>query len=231
MHMTAILMSVFALLLGGFHVVDLQDRQRLLTRHSGDLRKAAQLINESYGPDIASCSHTREPDDLDRLVRALATVESFAAPKLERFVENALVMTALALGVVGPDFSLGVGQIRPSTVEKALANSGRDALLEPSHSRQIAYSLLEVCGNLRLARLVVTNIMIEARLSSTRFDRQTVTNVAQKYNGQAESSSPASGFPHTVYNEMVFNLFQLYRFQSLSLRVLGLIYPNRQNLS
>lgn len=222
MHMIAILMILLAFVLGGFHVVDLYDRERLLTRHFGDLRKAAQLINESYGPDIASCSYIEEPDDLDRLVHALVTVESFATTKLERFVENALVRTALALSVAVPDFSLGMGQIRPSTVEKALANSGRGSLLEPSHSLQMRYSLLEVCGNLRLARLVVVDIMEEQRLSSTRFDRQTVTNVAKKYNGHVEASSLASGFSHAVYNEVVFNLFQLYRFQSLASTRIGI---------
>ena len=184
-------------------------------RHSGDLRKAAQLIYQNYAPDQSNCRAVDDNDDPYRLVLALATVESFSTTRLEHIIENSLTRSALALGRDGFDFSIGLGQIRRSTIEKILAKRDHRSIPVEFQPRQLTASILTPCWNLELVRLVVTDIMSKQQLPSTGLDRETVTYIAREYNGQTHSSPLSRAVSHAVYNEIVFNLFQLYRFKSL----------------
>lgn len=209
-----VLLGAGLLISGGLQVLDKQRITDVFGRASGDLKTAAQLIHNENGFKRDCSVDWAEPEDV-RLARAFVTLESFATTDLERIVERLVVRFLYSLGLPVPDMSLGEGQVKVSTVISETLDQFGD--LNPPPSGAIAMRLLEPCPNFEAAVSLVRALSRDAGASKGEaFSRAEVYEIAAGYNGQGKGAGLFGALSHTAYNELVFELYQIYRFEGLA---------------
>lgn len=193
------------LVLGGFHYADVSARRGALQRIVLDRGEGAAFIRHRYGVAFSHCL-TVPRRDLDHLAAALVTTETLATPRIETWLRSSLTVVAARLNLP-LDISMGPGRIRPSTARAVL--SADDA--EPLSDIDIAGKLLHPCGALAVAVAVTEALAGEA--GGGPLDRDRVRRVAAKFNGQSwPASSREARLSHELYLDLVYNLYQDYRF-------------------
>ena len=155
------------------------------------------------------------PVDLVLLAKSLRLVEKFAVPKYRIWIENSLVNLALMLGLPIPDFSIGEGQVRISSVIKTLENpevySQKSNLLR----NHIASSLLNRCSNFRYSLDIISDFLEKNGIDGQRLSRSIILRVARNYNGQQNVKDAEAEVSNLVYRELVYNVYHYLRFNNL----------------
>jgi len=139
------------------HIAETLSTERLFTRSDGDMRSYARLLQQDGDQRQPACltSSGAEEPSLAVLMRAIMTVGTHASSGLERLVEATAIRGAVLLGMPVPDFSLGLGQIRPSTAIKALRSVGPPGTGTAPPPPQVALRLLQPCDSLRIGIAVL----------------------------------------------------------------------------
>lgn len=220
-----LLLVIAGLGVGWLHISHRSDVTRVFEQSGGDMKKAAALIlAASDYRDRPACPAIPVAAE-DRLVaQALVAVERFATSSLERTVEEGVARALLALKLPVPDLSLGDGQIKLSTVQSLKVGEGSRArpLYEQAGDARIVEDLLDPCRNQMVSALLVESYRNGQALSPTGYGRADLLKVAALYNGQKDNSALKARLSNTVYNELVYELYLLYRFEALATGGAGL---------
>lgn len=209
----AIAISVSLVLLMATEILYTTARQDSLLRASqGNPNQLAMAIFEARGGGRRQCAaQAFKPEgDLERLASAIEVAEGFFKTRSERLVEDVLVRATVALGLPIPDLSIGEGQIRISTAQRAaLALTPADSL---DSRPQIALKLLDQCQNHAYAMLVLRWLADKRDMNLAALRRSDVVTLAADYNGQRvrvpEAAAPsAQTLSAATYNLLVYHLF------------------------
>lgn len=196
----------------GTHAADVAQRaaamNRFVTSSGADLRPI-----ERYDPAGArTCSPHPVPDEVDTLARALITVESLATSTTEAWWKSALVRVLRWTGAPVPDLTYGPGRVRLSTARRVLAGAEET-------DASIALRLLDYCQAKDIvARLVSDLLNADGGSSPLHIAPASIGKVAIHYNGQAKAQTLEAAIAHEAYKRLVLELFQHYKFASLSSR-------------
>lgn len=204
------LITVALVCLGIIHLNEKAAISGVFSTSHGDMKKAAMLIHKSWEEQQQDCPFKNPQSKFSHLTSALLALEHFATSKLERTTESLLIKTLLFMGLPLPDLSLGDGQIKATSVRKVLSSQGtikdRDA---------IAKALLQPCKNRHMAELIMRHSVGPRESEKKTFDRKAILKVAAHYNGQNPKSAAMARLSHAVYNELVYHLYHIFRFDSL----------------
>jgi len=173
---------------------------------------AGRRLARDWSIPAAECS-TAPQTEYQLLARAIFAVETLASGPLERAAENLLVWGSLALGRVPPDFSIGPGQIRRSTAERARSALRADELsVVPLVSREIIQALLKPCEALRIGSLILERD-IHAQLDAQGLlPRPEILRAASIWNGQSSHDQGEASLAGLRYRELVYHTFIALRF-------------------
>lgn len=199
------------------------DVRSVFVKAKRNFKIAALLVREREEPHIGCATGhgaTKSgPSDLALLARALIVVERFATSDLERLGERYAVFGLTSVGLSAPDFSLGVGQIKVSSLKEALNSGyvidiGRAEDLS-DNSNELARQLFDPCIAHMAAELLVAKFVQLQRRGSKNFVRDDIVSIAAAYNGQSRESSLEGALSGAIYNELVYQIFLMYKFESL----------------
>jgi hypothetical protein len=166
----------------------------------------AKLASEGAIP-LNGCSGS-ETTEIQLLARAIFAVETLASGRLERFVESSLVRVSLPFGLRPPDFSIGLGQIRPSTVERIKPTSLAGAPdLKLETKREIVRALLEPCEAMRIGSYILENDIRAQCDELGLLPRQEILRAARIWNGQSVANSGEAALAGLRYQELVYQTF------------------------
>jgi len=188
------------------HLYDLGERQALLRQFASDRGKGTDQIVERYGLLPDQCP-SEQHGEFYPLAAALLTVEQLATSRFEAAVRAGLAQAAAATGI-GADFSIGPGRIKPSTARRLMKDhEGAD---ERTSDGVLTRRLLDRCGSLQVAILLLEDIRSR---SPGGTDFSFVRRAATVYNGQSEpGTSLRADIAAQIYFDLVYNVFQHYRF-------------------
>ncbi|MBU2532295.1 MAG: hypothetical protein KKB37_06115 [Alphaproteobacteria bacterium] len=197
-----------------FHVIDVDERQRIIQLAATDVRAAGRRITAN-ALKAPACEPARQGDDLSRLAEAVTIVETFASPRLERALEFLLVRTALLLWLPPPDFSIGPAQIRPSRAFEAARTGNAPSAASDSDksAAAIAVDLLDRCSARRWARLVLRAYASASDARPGPLGRDEVVRLAAAYNGQRTTADDEAAVANYLYRELVYQVWQDLRFR------------------
>jgi len=209
--------AVIALALGGLLAatyVEHEERQSVIRLAADDIQAAAKRLAKKYPFPPADCDLKHSPTDLDLLAQALVAVEQLATSRFETVIEQASVRIAVLIGLTVPDFSLGPGQISPSTVEAALQRGGNSSDTQKSgpDRQQIAYDLLQICQSHQLGVAVLKSL---SELGTSPLNRDEIMRIAGAYNAQLTTPSREAALANYLYRELTYPVFQELKFRSL----------------
>jgi hypothetical protein len=195
----------------GLHAADVAQRaaalNRFVTSSGADLGPIAR-----YDPAIAQACSPHPAAEVDALARALITVESLATPTTEAWGKSALVGMLHWANAPIPDLTYGPGRVRLSTARRVLAGAEET-------DASIALRLLDYCQAKDIvARLVSDLLKAGGGSSPSHVAPASIGKVAVHYNGQAKAQTLEAAIAHEAYKRLVLELFQHYRFASLSSR-------------
>lgn len=225
--LTAAILLVLAALTA-FAYIEHENRQSIIRLSATNIQASAGRLAERYPIPVSQCRINEPLDDFNLLAGAVASVEQIATSSLERLFEYGIVHLAALTGLATPDFSLGAGQVRPTTAIAALeyeAHAGGNSQRKKISQDDIALDLLSRCRNHELTVLVLHKIadgLIEAeKVGKARsgaqllrkFNRQFVMQIAAEYNAQVASLSPEAAIANYIYRELVYQVFQEFRFR------------------
>lgn len=212
--MAAVLLALAALATLAY--VDHEERQSIVGLVAKDVPAAAGRLAQRYPMPPKSCSIARPLDDHDLLAGALAAVESLNTGFLERNIEEVLVRLAVFARLPVPDFSIGPGQIRPSTA-KAAIRDGKAGGLSPgdlgSAQQAIALQLLDPCSALDWAARILKGYEPAPAAPTGRLNREAVMDLAGKYNSQMMAATNEAVVANYLYRELIYQVFQEYKFR------------------
>jgi len=172
---------------------------------------AAKLAEQSPGRD---CRGAPQADEFERLARSLFTVESIAASWSERSFETTLTKAALALDMPVPDMSIGPGQIKPSTLKKALPDIARKAEWAGEPFSGLAGHLLEDCTALPIAAAIIQHHFKALPDEDGLLGRKEVMRIAELWNGQEKTLMPAGLVANARYKRLVYLIVLNLRFDN-----------------
>jgi hypothetical protein len=203
-----VLAGTLATALMAAHVMDLDMRARALQTFFTNKSEAMAHIAHEYGVDLFQCA-AAVGDGPYALALALLTVEQLATPRAEYWLRSGLSHASAATGIA-LDITTGPGRIRPSTARAVLR-----ALHEPPESLSewnVVRRLSRTCDALGVIVAMLEQLGRRegaAPPDSTRF----VFAAAAEYNGQTgRDKSPAGQLSAALYQELVYEAFQEYRF-------------------
>ncbi len=137
--------------------------------------QAAATIWSANEERILACGVDLKRWDM-RAASALAAIEAYSTPALERLAENTVLPVMARLGLPLPDWSVGLAQIRPSTGVR---------LGEADNAKDLALSIAaDDCLSVRLAAAIVRRLARD--WSETACDADCMIYLARAYNGQRE---------------------------------------------
>jgi len=213
----AITFLVLAVL--AMHLADVDQRKSELQRFLVKKNDALDRIVATYGIASGQCSEYEYADrDTYRLAAALLTVETFATPSLEAWIKYLIVKGAAFVGIAPRNMSIGPGRIRLKTARSALENSTASNLESYRHLPEVrlADQLLATCASVQIAAAIVETIRPQGRHSGNGLDSKSIRETARVYNGQiGEQSSFDAMISADIYFELVYEIFQCYRFRAL----------------
>jgi len=197
--------------------VDHAERESVISLAATDIQAAASQLAKNHRFTPADCGIDLPPGDFDLLAAALAAVEQLATGRVEIAAEAAIVRLAIVTGLGAPDFSLGPGQIRPSTVEAALLSADNSLSIgNRAHSRQqIAHDLLQDCKGHQLSVLVLTSLSKPKKAETNALNREDIMRIAGAYNAQLTTPSHEAALAHYLYRELTYQVFLELKFQAL----------------
>lgn len=166
----------------------------------------AKLASEGAIP-LSGCSGS-EATEIQLLARAIFAVETLASGRLERFVESSLLRASLPFGLSSPDFSIGLGQIKPSIVERInLTSLAGEPHLKLETKREIVRALLQPCEALRIGSYILENDIRAQRDELGLLPRQEILRAARIWNGQSAANSGQAALAGLRYQELVYQTF------------------------
>jgi hypothetical protein len=149
-----------------------------------------------------------------KLAQAIFAVERVASGYLKRGSSNFLVFLCLRFGFSPPDFSLGPGQIKVSTLRKAQSEDIK-TVLKQDGARPWDI-ILDSCRSLGIAVMLLRDEMQIKTDSTGLLPRSEVLRAAKLWNGQANPTSAEGAIANTRYRELVYQTFVSLRFLQLS---------------
>lgn len=209
---TVIGLSVFC---AGLYLFEVKTHDALLARSGGDMR---QLASELVVSDIRSdrcLSERREKAPFDDLMRAIRIAEQYGTTQFERVFEAALVRGFDLIGRQPPDYSLGPGQIRASTVIKALSAQRR---ADGMSQRLVAERLLDDCWNHRFGVAVIGWIASAHGIGEAELAKREIRTIARSFNGGRSTTSVEGWVASEAYVELVYHLYNDLRFRRFAKR-------------
>ena len=191
-------------------------RAQIVADSHGDPRVIARMLLNTAPPVAGVCANAGDapPTDYDRLMAAISVAESFAHSRVDKLAEDTVVRLAVLVGAPVPDLSIGAGEIRISTAQRALLASR-----EPEWAAaqgELALWLLEPCRNHRIGVRVLKWIAGQQGLAGRPLDHATIVALAAAYNGQAIARDPAHLLANATYNEVVYTLYYDLAFRELA---------------
>lgn len=141
-------------------------RQMPMTRYTEDGE-----IDPDSKPTLewATSDYTDQCTLTDR-TRAILAAEGYARPAWRRDLEIAVAGVVQAVSGRLPDYSTGLGQVRLSTAEAALARLDRAAqdqlglrLTLPADRDAVHRLLLDACGNQQMTEIIVAGLTLDHR--------------------------------------------------------------------
>ncbi len=208
----------FGVTCAGLYLLEIQTKDDLLARTGGSMRAlAAEVASSDAGSKVQTCGIDQpEIHPFGELMSAITLAEQHGTTQFERAFEAVMVSGFDLLGQQPPDYSLGPGQIRPSTVIKALsALKPTDEAWQIGHST-VARRLLDPCWNHRFGVVVIRWIAAEHHIDEMRLGRPEIRAIAISYNGDGSATSVEGWVASEVYAELVYHLYFQLRFHSLS---------------
>jgi len=130
-----------------------------------DLDEAEETPSGKERLEWATSAFTEDCTLTDRS-RAILAAEGYARPAWRRDLEVALAGVVQSVSGTLPDYSLGLGQVRISTAQAALAQLDRAAmdrlglsLSLPTDAAKVHRLLLDACGNQQMTEIVVMGLL------------------------------------------------------------------------
>ncbi|MGF1619007.1 MAG: hypothetical protein ACFCUR_00155 [Rhodomicrobiaceae bacterium] len=164
------------------------------------------------------CRRGTADAEIFSLARALFAVETLARSRSEAIAERAITRTFLAFGGTGPDLSVGEGQVRISTLRKALAAIPASERPAGGDFHDAVRALFERCRALDLAVLIIRHHVNVRPAGDALLPRGEILRVARFWNGQTQPQSREAFIAARRYQELVYHTFMALRFRS-SLKV------------
>jgi hypothetical protein len=165
-----------------------------------------KLASEGAIP-LIQCSGS-EATEIQLLARAIFAVETLASGRLERFVESSLIRASLPFGLSPPDYSIGLGQIRPSIVERIKPTSLAGAPhFKLETKREIISALLQPCEALRIGSYILENDIHAQCDGYGLLPRKEVLRAARIWNGQSAANPGEAALAGLRYQELVYQTF------------------------
>lgn len=196
-------------------LIDHEERQSIVRLAATDIQAAAGKLAQLHPATFKTCPTSSPPGDLDLLADALAAVEQLGTSSFERAFEEAVVRLVSFTGSPAPDFSLGPGQIRPSTAQAAVRSASAPGTVEAmAPSRQhIAFDLLSDCASHELGVLVLKMLLRTQAATEEQLSRKTIMLLAGEYNAQTTSLTSEAAIANYLYRELTYQVFQEYKFR------------------
>jgi hypothetical protein len=204
----AVVAAVFAV-----HLHDVSIRQALLEDYLHKRHRAVVRIAEAHGLSADRCA-ALEGRRLFPLAAAFLTVESFATSQLAAWTRGEAAWVAAMLG--WPiDLSFGPGRIRVSTARQVLGREGEQGVNPGMSNLRLVQKLLDPCGAIAVTLALLEQVESHGGIADVAFVRE----AAMIYNGQSRlPASLEAEVAARIYFELVYNLFQHYRFAQLATR-------------
>jgi hypothetical protein len=149
-----------------------------------------------------------------KLAQAIFAVEQLASGPLKRGSSNFLIFLFLRFGFSPPDFSLGPGQIKVSTLRKAQSENIK-TVLKQAGARPWDI-ILDSCRSLDIAVMLLRDEMQIKADTSGLLPRSEVLRAAKLWNGQASTASAEGAIANARYRELVYQTFVSLRFSQIS---------------
>ncbi|MBU2583137.1 MAG: hypothetical protein KJ622_15620 [Alphaproteobacteria bacterium] len=194
---------------------DHEERQSIAQLAGKDVPAAAGRLARKYPLRPENCPDAWQLDEYHLLAGALAAVERLNTSIIEHAVEAAVVRAAVLAGLPVPDFSIGPGQIRPSTAAAAVRKIGSaepEATQLATGRPQIALELLSECASLDWGVAVLKMLSPPRLAAAGEFSREAVMDLAGKYNSQFTAASNEAVVANYLYRELTYQVFQEYKF-------------------
>lgn len=136
-----------------------------------------------------------------RFVLAILAVENYGRPSFQRWEKAVIAQGSLTLLGKLPDFSLGVGQVKPSTARLVLKSSasGNEHQVVPDSA--LLKMLLDPCENIGIVVRYLT--ILDGRTGPNEFTRLTADRILSVYNGQSYPS-----FDGWLYRNVVWRVYE-----------------------
>jgi hypothetical protein len=151
------------------------------------------------------------------LAKALIAVEKVATSRLERWLEEVVVRSAVAVHVAPPDWSIGPAQIRISTALAAARETDAPATsFATVITHKVPFSvtdLLSACGAQRHAISVIRWIAARNNVGLLQLGRASIIEIASRFNGQVTVPTDEAAIANHIYREFVYQVFQELRFR------------------
>ncbi|MFA5955121.1 hypothetical protein [Hyphomicrobium sp.] len=201
-----------SLMLGAIGFAEVE-RDALIGASGGDASRFSEaLLSSGYQP--RPCNSAAEPHDreLTALMSAIATVEAYARPWPERMIKDQLALSLVALRLPVPDWSLGSGEIRLSTAEKATRAFGSNDVKPEEHRGNLVRLLVNSCSNFAIGKQVLRYIAATRGVDLARLNQASISAIAADYNGQKTVGSLPEQASKLFYKDAVYHLFYSFLF-------------------
>ncbi len=191
------------------------ERDALIGASGGDASRFSEaLLSSGYQPRLCNSDVPAEPNDreLTALMSAIATVEAYARPWPERMIKDQLALSLVALRLPVPDWSLGSGEIRLSTAEKATRAFGSNQMKPEDHRGNLVRLLVNSCSNFAIGKQVLRYIAATRGVDLARLNQTSISVIAADYNGQKTMGSLPEQASKLFYKDAVYHLFYSFLF-------------------
>ena len=214
MKVAVIALSVIALL---FIEASMQGRFGQLIKIIDDDGLGGGLLLAGSQTGEESCPADAERVDEYRLVRAIFLVERLAVPGVKRWAARWLVRLSLIAGIDPPDFSLGMGQIKLSTLTKLRDQAkSRGEAVEMPAPLELVEQLEDWCKGQDLGVQLVSRLY-GVKLGDDRLiPRSEILRAAALWNGQGRSARIEAVIANARYRELVYETMVALRFAQQS---------------
>jgi hypothetical protein len=203
-------LGVFIVLL--FNMLD-QDRiNRTATLFDRQPVIVSKMIAEEWLSSETRCAAAA--DEFDILARAIVAVEELARTRLEQVLEAGAVKLFFAFGARAPDLSIGPGQIRVSTMKRALRSISISGEGMPPE-QEIANGLFDQCGALSAAKFIIEKDIGAHLENDGLLSRAEVLRIAKLWNGQSNRSAGEAAIANLRYRELVYQTFLAMRSKTM----------------
>jgi hypothetical protein len=136
-----------------------------------------------------------------RFVLAILAVENYGRPSFRRWEKAVIARSSVALFGKLPNFSLGVGQVKPSTARLVLGATGNGDRAKIYSDLALLRLLLNPCENIGIVVRYLTILKGEQR--SSEFNRTVADQILRVYNGQLYPS-----FDGWLYRGVVWKIYE-----------------------